>query len=528
MAWEEAQYVIDEVLSGLETSQITGIPPKNMSNFSASPGNGQVIVSCSPPGDTIIDGQVLCTVAGVKVIKKVGSAPKNPEDGTLILDVPRGRTLNKTDTGLSNGVTYYYGFFPYSDHGVYNYNQANIKSAVPSQIKYWAFDQNFADKNPASTISYPAGFTNSNFAKMHTNDNTGTATAGGWLDFLQNTLKNYPFMVGKNGVANYALNPADYTKKKDGSASDYNNKSYNGGAFAWLNKIYMREDYSSNGETRRVQFANSAASGFYPIGFYDTSGAELEGLWLPMGYLDTDGTVLIKGTRPISNRTIAQEKVLINNFSSRGAFLGGPILNVLRDLEYMMFKTTNIQLAAGYGCCNAGAEETIVSNNIVPNGSVPGWKGTNDKKSLNKYFHSQVLGSYQIFLRDPYTLLLNGKLKVSDHYIYDLSGANLNDTGINYSPGGSNYKYPCHLIKVSDKYGSIFKLENTGTSSTGLCDGINTNVSGTMVCVRLGNTYNGEAAGPGLTDLARGSDNVIWSIGATPLLLPNPGYKPTF
>lgn len=37
-----------------------------------------------------------------------------------------------TDTGLSNGTTYYYKAFPYSDHYVYNRGASNIGQATPS------------------------------------------------------------------------------------------------------------------------------------------------------------------------------------------------------------------------------------------------------------------------------------------------------------------------------------------------------------------------------------------------------------
>lgn len=525
MAWEEAQYVVDEVLNGVKTTQITGIPPRNVSTFSVSGGNRQAKIKCTPPGDTVIDNQLICTVKGVRIVRKTGSPPIGPEDGTLVLDVLRGQSIEATDSDLTNGVTYYYGFFPYSDHGVYNYNQANVKSVVPSAIKYWAFDHNFADKAPASCITYPTGFANSGFAKMHTNEGTGTVTAGDWLDFLQSTLKNYPFMVAKDGKANYALNPNDYTKKKeDGAASDYNNLNYNGGAFAWLNKIWMREDYATNGESREVQFADGPADGFYAVGFYDFNGVEMDGIWLPMGYMDASGRTLVAGTTPCASKTCDQEHTLINQFSSRAAFLGGPIINVLRDLEYMLFKSTDIQTEAGHGRCNAGSQ-AVVGNAVVANGKVPGWKGTSDKKTMNKYFHSQLLGSYQQWIRDPYTLLIGGQMKVQDKYIYDLTGAKHETPGIAWSTS-SAWQYPCHLLKANNKFGSVPKYENTGSTATGLCDGIYGNTSGTRVAVRLGSTNNDLIAGPAALYLSSEASLASWYYGVGVILLPPAGYAP--
>ena len=173
-----AQYAADEVLAGIKKNQITGIPPKNMDVFTAKRnGSGSLRITVQV-ADTVVDGQLLCTVGGVKVVRKEGSAPASLTDGTLVIDHAGGDKFTYDDTGLTNGTTYYYRAFPYSDHGVYNWNEENIRSAVPSAIKTWAFLQNFADTNPDTTISYPEGYENSGFAKMHTNSGTGAVTAG--------------------------------------------------------------------------------------------------------------------------------------------------------------------------------------------------------------------------------------------------------------------------------------------------------------------------------------------------------------
>lgn len=527
--WDEAKYIINKILSGVKLEQVTGIPPRNMTNFSVSAGNQQIKIKAGVPDNTVIDGQLICTCGGVRIMRKASSAPIGPEDGTLVLDLKAGNMADLVDTGLVNGVTYYYAFYPYSDHGVYNYNMFNVLHATPSPIKYWAFNQNFADKNPATTIAYPTGFTNSNFAKMLTNEGTGTATYGGWEDFLKETLKNYPAMVKKSGEIDYLLNPADYTKKKEGGAgSDYNNLNYNGGAFAWLNRIYMLEIYSGNKESREVQFADGPADGFTPVGFYDGENNVLEGIWLPMGYMDASGRTLIAGTTPVESKTCDQEKALIDGFSSRARFLGGPIMNVLRDLEYMLFKSTDIQLQAGHGRCNGG-NVNVVNNNVVNNGLVEGWKGTNTKKDMNKYFHSQVLGSYQQWLIDPYTISCKNVVKMSPNYNYDLSGDSYINTNIVLSYH-ENDIYSSSLIPLGDsRLGSMPKDENTGSSNTGLCDsGPSGSVSSVNIAVsrRLGVCNSDLKDGPAAIFTKDSPTYTAWIIGVGVILLPPAGYAP--
>jgi hypothetical protein len=525
--WEEATYTVNKILNGIDSKIVSGIPPKNMSYFYAIPGNKTVTLKYDLPADTYIDGQLICTVKGVRIVKKQGSAPIGPEDGLIILEKDRVNYLgpeNYTDKDVSNGIAYYYGFFPYSDHGIYNFNEVNILRAIPSAIKYWAFDQNFADKNPLTTITYPSDFQNSSYTKMMTNEGQGTATAGSWLSFLQTVLKNYPYMVKRNGKIDYALSPGDYTKKDDGSSpSDYSNQLYNGGAFAWINKIYMKETYSSDGNSREVQFADKAADGFSPVGFYDFDENELEGIWLPMGYMDANGTSIVSGTTPISNHTCAEEKALIDAFSERAVFLGGPILRVLRDLEYMLFKTTDIQLYAGNGRSNS----SILANAAVPNGNVQGWKGTNTKNVMNKYFHSQVLGSYQVALRDPYTILIAGKMYANPYYQYSLEAAKYTDTGIAITTN-SAWTYPTHMTKMGTNLGSIPKQASTGSTSTGLCDGYpQGNASGTRVSRTLG-YYNGNMVdGPANVSFYYADTDKRATGGAAILLLPPVGYTPS-
>lgn len=525
MAMNEVMAGADEVLQGIKRQQITGIPPKNMEVFTVK-GNGSGSLKITvKTGHTVVADQVLCTCAGVRVVRKEGSAPASLYDGETVFIHEGTDAYTYQDDDLTNGTAYYYRAFAFSDHGVYNLNDENVRTGTPSPIKYWAFDQNFADKAPGTTITYPSDFENSGFEAMLTNEGAGTATAGDWLSFLEEVLKNFPYMVLKDATADYAINPDDYTKKRGADeASDYNNLNYAGGAFAWLNKVYSFEEYSSNGETRRMVFADGKGSDdFLPVGFHDGED-ELEGIWLPMGYMDASGRTLIAGTTPVASKTCDQEWAIIKAFSDRARFLGGPILNILRDLEYMLTKHTNIQARAGYGRCNAGSQ-AVVANAVVANGNVRGWKGTSDQKTMNKYFHSQLLGSYQQLTRDPYTLLIGGKLYVDPYYRYALNATDKVDTGITW-PSDSAWQYPSHLQKLGDMCGSFPKHENTGTSDTGLCDGIYGSASGTRVARRLGSTNGALGVGPAYVHLDGEASLANWACGVGCALLPSAGYAP--
>lgn len=531
-----AQYAADEVLAGIKKNQITGLPPANMVSFSIKSDNQSAKIRFTAPANTIVDGQLLCTVKGVMIRRKQGEVPASITDGDLVLDVT-GEHIHDhekeayIDTGLTNGLTYFYKAFPYSDHGVHNLNGANVASVVPSEnAPVWGFHQDFTNLSPANdgtgTITYPEDVENSDFTPAMTNKGTGAVTTGSWDPFMDDVLKNFPHIVDVATQRSVGeLNPDDYTKMKDGTAAAITSCKYAG---AWMNKIFMKEVYAADGSGRDVYFAadneHSNTEDFVPIGFYDPDGVELDGIWIPMFYMDASGNTR-SGTAPVASKTCDQEKAIIDAVSSRAIFLGGPILNVLRDLEYMIFRSTDIQTYAGHGNCNSysSGSATGVKNNAVIGGGR--FYGTNDKKSLNKLFHSIVLGSYQQLTRDPYMITINGRMYLSGHYKYSLSGADYEDTGITVT-SNSAWTY-AKKTKATAQNGSIpDPASKDATSSTGLCDGQYYNTSGTRVALRLGHTNYDLMDGPAYVNLFNEASCADWTCGVGCALLPSAGYAP--
>lgn len=295
-----------------------------------------------------------------------------------------------------------------------------------------------------------------------------------WADFP--LLKaNKPYMVHADGTPDYRLREDDYTKKEDGTASDVANANYNGGAFSWLMKIYKREYMA--GDDRYVLFRFEKADGFEPVGFLDPDNRELEGAWIPMFYgsIVSEKMRSTSGMQPDYSKTTAAQKTAIDAFSSRARFFGGPLVETIIDLLIMFAKTTELQTA--YGCGNMSGYDASLSptygvkqNNVVGGGQ---FYGTSDGKSLNKIFHSIVLGSYNQWMRDPYEIVVNGRVRVSKNYAYDVTGASYADTGITAAnrPGGNGWDYP-HKYQTVAGYGAVPVAPYSGSTSTGGCDGL--------------------------------------------------------
>lgn len=408
----------------------------------------------------------------------------------------------------------------------------NILAADP----VYGFIEHNGILSPGSRIEYIG--LNKDFSPLVRNKADGSMALNSWADFP--VIKaNKPYMVRADGTPDYRMSETNYAQKESGGASDVANSSYNGGAFSWLMKIYKNEEMVGN--DRIVRFSLTARDGYEPVGFIDPSNNELEGVWLPMFYgsiLGASGStpkmVSLSGMQPTHSNTTAQEKTAITNFSSRAVFLGGPIVETITDLLIMFAKTTNLQEAYGYGNCAGYDASQSPTYGVKQNAIVGGGQfyGTDDQHSLNKIFHSIVLGSYQQWMRDPYEVVVNGRVKVSKNYTYDPTGAAYTDTGIavpdnkTWDTNHNALDYPAHFRTVPG-YGSIPALGmDGGSSATGGCDGLwrkDPKQTFTGVCLRFGDCDNGLCCGLRARHWADTATNAGWSVGAADLLLPPVG-----
>lgn len=131
-AYPEAQYVIDELTDRINGTGWKLSAPTNVAivNF-----NEAAKITWTDPDDVVINGGIAAAWAGTKVIRKEGSAPTSPTDGVEVVNETTRNQYQNTpvvDTGLTNGVTYYYGIFPYTDLGVYNLQ--SVTSFIPAEI----------------------------------------------------------------------------------------------------------------------------------------------------------------------------------------------------------------------------------------------------------------------------------------------------------------------------------------------------------------------------------------------------------
>lgn len=394
---------------------------------------------------------------------------------------------------------------------------------VPDEI--YGFIEHMDILAPGQRIEYTGA--NKDYSPITVNKETGQASYNSWANFPW-LLANKPYMVHSDGTADYRLNENNYAQKEDGSASDVANAAYDGGAFAWAMKIYKQE--YTVGSDRVVNFSISKRDGFEPIGFIDPSNRELEGVWIPMFYgtIISDKMKCISGNQPCYNTATAAEKTAIDAFGSKAKFFGGAIVETLIDLMILFAKTTDLQAAYGNGNCSGYDASLAPTYGVKQNAVVGGGQfyGTSDGKSLNKIFHSIVLGSYNQWMRDPYVVCVNGKVKVSKNYNYDLTGAAYEDAGITHGKINDNAAYGpvyAHIFRTIGGFGALPAAPYKGSTALGGCDGMWVNTGITAFALRFGTCDYGLAAGPRALLLGGTAGDAYWSFGAAILLLPPVG-----
>lgn len=112
-----------------------GLTLAAVSNITTQASSGKVYVKWTDPSDLIISESTLAAWGGTLLVRKAGSAPASRRDGTVVLD-SKTRDAYKTsyfcDSGLTDGTTYYYKFFPYTTQNAYTDDDTCAFSATPT------------------------------------------------------------------------------------------------------------------------------------------------------------------------------------------------------------------------------------------------------------------------------------------------------------------------------------------------------------------------------------------------------------
>ena len=402
---------------------------------------------------------------------------------------------------------------------------------APTVSHNYGFHIDGSESVPSAKITYLADAVGMEPAKMdYTND---VFDYGSWKDafFLPR-----PCMLKSDGTVDYYLDPDDYTKKADGTASDIANDAYDGNAMMeWGKngrKIWYKIVPDANDDTSAsVYIADyQVDEGYVDYPFHSFDGASHNHFYTPIfnGWLDTNNKLRsISGKQVMASKTATNEVTYATNNNPADT----PIWNIeqycdivlITLLLWLMGKSTNTQDVFGNGISSGSQAgcEAYRTGSLNDKGMFYGKDGSVNTTTAVKVFGMENFWGLQ-WRRYQGHLLIGGSQYVKMTYGQEdgstADGFSLAGTGyINkgHQPTGTSGQY----LKTQeyDSMGFYPKnANNTDASATKYyCDGLWFNNSGTRVPRRGGPSNVGAIGGASAVGLNSDASAAHWTIGAS-------------
>ena len=472
---------VDEVIGDIASR--AGIPPSNCKALKIDKNGTTVKLNWKDPSDTVVNDQTLCTWKKTIIVRKAGGYPENEKDGTVILENTNRNAYSLTpytDTLPDSSNDYYYSAFPVSANGVVNLNEFNRFDK--SEIYEFVIDPNNA--LPSGCVSYPEGSINEKFTPAGMNYDSGVFDYGSWADaFFMDLFK--PCMLKYDGTVDYYLDPNDYTKKLDGSASDVADSSYGGNAMVQIGQIWINEE-EINGR-KHIRIANKKVNDNYDCYTHiKQDGTYNEFIY--RGLFDgADVSGKIRSIKGLSMCKNMAGDTQIAHATANGSGWDVDYYNVRRLINYLLVligKSLDTQSVFGTGRYT-GYVSTSNTNQIDTTGTLSN-KGMfygDNNNGLVKVFHIEnwwgniwkiTKGIIQSGGKLLYKMC-RGQHDGSTTDDYNLTGTGYIDSGVTLS--GTISQLYIKNMKLVPGLGLVPTADAGGSSSTYYCDGLWSNSS---------------------------------------------------
>lgn len=462
-------YTTQGVYNRNKANRVVVNEPEPMQEFSAK----SVYVSASDTVKVEITAKLPSGVAGAVIRRSTIGYPTSETESELFKNITANGTY--TDTNVTVGVVYYYSAFPYISTGAYNRSEANRASVTPKKRNYlFGYDLVKAISSPTGRVTYPSDVDNDTFAPAAMNFSTGKFNYGDWAFAPGENFMPRPCMLTYAGVVDHYLNPDDYTKKVDGSASKVTDTSFGGNAMMEWPKIYTKR-WEENG-VYHFRCSDAPQDDDWDCWCnYDRNNNQIDHFYTPIyfGFRVSDRLRSISGTANSVNTTAANE---ITYAKANGDDWYTEVLAdrlLLQDLLVMMARSTECQTAFGQGRCKTNNKSPIDNGTMNTKGMF--W-GSNDQTSGVKVFGMEnVWGN--VWRRTAGWVNSNGTQKVKL-----TRGTHDGSTATDYNTDGSGYKTIADATLAGSFIGYISSMKTEafgrlpvttrGSSSTYEADGV--------------------------------------------------------
>ena len=407
----------------------------------------------------------------------------------------------------------------------------NIEDIMHRVDVCYGFQIDASESNPSSAVTYIADAVGFTPAAM--NYGTNAFNYGSWEDAF---FMPRPCMLKSDGTVDYYLDPDDYTKKEDGTASDIADTAYDGNAMMeWGRngrKIWLKIQPSSDGHSAKVWIANNQVdSKFHDYSFHNCKGESAEHFYTPI----YNGSVISSKMRSLSGQTVS--KTLTGTAEITAAKANNPSTDELWNIEcfadrvlinmllILMGKSLNTQTVFGQGASSGGSEAVndtfttgVHDTKGLFYGTNSGAVSANTFGNCVKVFGMENYYGFQ-WRRTNGLILDNGATKYKLTY-----GTEDGSTATGYNTDGTNYKDASvtpsgtsggYISAAKFTEDGMFSDTMSGSASTYFCDGTWFNDSGARFALFGGTSLDGAKVGAFSLSLSNLVSYAYWHIGAS-------------
>lgn len=467
-----------------------GLPPDNCKKMTVKQENGKYYLRWVDPADTVVDGQVLCTWAGTMIVRKAGSFPANPYDGTIVLDNQAANSHSFAwleDTPPADESGYFYAAFPYSANGAFNLDNRNRFGAVVYEV---IVDKSDAD--PVGRVKYWGE--NADYEPAYMDYTAKKFNYGSWKDafFMPRVV-----MLKQDGTEAYELNPDDYSQKKDGSDSDYKNTAFAGNVMVAFPQVWLK--YEQVGNRQHYYIANMQVDSSYHCYTHINKNGDMVDWIYKAAYKGANVNNVIRslsGLTPMNTQTSATERAYCQANGDRwftGVWADRQMINALLLL---MGKSTDTQAVFGHGYTDGGqnAGSLMASGKLDKYGL---FYGTNTNDCVKVFGIEHYWGNQWERIAGYINDHGTQKVKLTWGTEDGSTAEGYNETGAGYisvglTPGGTSGGYVSSATLTA--YGLVSQTAS-GSSTTYECDGFWFNNGQTNYALVGGNCAGGAHCG---------------------------------
>lgn len=399
MAYDEAMWIVDHVKQfGV------GFTVQHMRQMSAEQiAKDKVALRFLEPTNTMLEGQIMVEVKGVKILMKEGAYPRNRGDGVLVADntdLGAYETEPLVVSGLQSGKKYCFAAFPYSTIG--QYDESGVDANHVEQIVH-------AGETVTVTVNVDddAFFTYSTVTLHNVTKGTTeekTVAAGKSVTFKVDIFEEYYLSAGD--VTDY-LTPADtehFTAAADGTR-----------AVEWEYK-YLKNSLTVNVTADDdVEFGNAQVT----LTLHNVTAESTETL-----------AVTGKGTARFAVENGSTYYVSASDVEGYATPADTEPFSIVRDVEKVVtmeylykVETATVTLSADDGSDVTG-QSVILHNNTTGAEESKTWEGTALSFKINEgesyYITAAAKASYVTPKSANFTAAKGNKRTVALEYLYDV------------------------------------------------------------------------------------------------------------